>query len=91
MTEFLTAPLNTPMDEPRNGLEQIIEAAMADPAHWRAFEQLLPTVDLYIAPDGETLKAIEPGATGMRTLRPDEVIDVKGVTLDDGRTAAGAY
>lgn len=91
MTEFLTAPLNAPMDEPRNGLEQIIEAAMADPAHWRAFEQLLPTVDLYIAPDGETLKAIAPGASGMRTLRPDEVIDVKGVTLDDGRTAAGAY
>lgn len=91
MTEFLTAPLSTPMDEPRNGLEQVIEAAMADPSHWRAFEQLLPTTDLYIAPDGETLKTIEPGATGMRTLRPDQVIDVKGVTLDDGRTAAGAY
>lgn len=91
MNEFVTAPLNTPIDEPRNGLEQIIEAAMADPAHWRAFEQLLPTVDLYIAPDGETLKAATAGDSGMRTLRPDEVIDVKGVTLDDGRTAAGAY
>ena len=91
MTEFVTAPKNAPMDEPRNGLEQIIEAAMADPAHWRAFEQLLPTVDLYVAPDGETLKGIEPGATGMRTLRPDQVMDIKGVTLDDGRVAAAVF
>jgi hypothetical protein len=92
MTDFITAPLNAPMDAPRNGLEQIIEAAMADPKHWRAFEQMLPTVDLYIAPDGETLKAVEPGASGMRTLRPDqEIMDVKGVTLDDGRVAAGVF
>jgi len=91
MTDFLTAPQNTPLDAPRNGLEQIIEAALADPVHWRAFEQVLPTVDLFLAPDGQMLQGIEPGATGMRTLRPDEGMDVKGVTLDDGRVAAGVF
>lgn len=91
MTEFLTQPKTAPIDEARNGVEQIIEAAMADPSHWRAFEQVLPTTDLYIAPDGDTLKAVTPGETGMRTLRPDETIEVKGVTLDDGRTAASVF
>ncbi len=91
MSDLITAPLNTPLDAPRNGLEQVIEAAMADPAHWRAFEALLPTVDLFLAPDGEMLKGIEPGATGMRTMRTDQAIDVKGVTLDDGRVAAGVF
>lgn len=91
MTEFLTQPANAPLDDARNGLEQIIEAAMADPSHWRAFEQVLPTTDLFIAPDGETLKGVTPGESGMRTLRPDETIEVKGVKLDDGRTAASVF
>jgi hypothetical protein len=91
MTEFLSTPRISPVDDARNGLEQVIEAAMADPVHWRAFEQLLPTVDLYIAPSGETLKTVSQGGSGMGALRPDEAIDVMGVTLDDGRVAAGAY
>ncbi len=91
MTDFLTAPSPAPLDKPLNGLEQVIDAAFADPKHWRAFEDILPTVDLFLAPDGATLAGIQPGATGMRTLRPDEGMDVKGVTLDDGRVAAGVF
>jgi hypothetical protein len=91
MTDFLTAPSPAPLDAPLNGLEQVIDAAFADPVHWRAFEELLPTVDLFLAPDGKTLEGIQPGAIGMRTLRPEEGMDVKGVTLDDGRVAAGVF
>lgn len=91
MTDFLTAASPAPLDTALNGLEQVIEAAMADPVHWRAFEELLATADLFLAPDGATLAGIQPGATGMRTLRPDEGMDVKGVTLDDGRVAAGVF
>jgi hypothetical protein len=72
MTDFLTAPSPAPLDAPLNGLEQVIDAAMADPVHWRAFEDLMSAVDLFLAPDGETLAGIQPGATGMRTLRSDE-------------------
>lgn len=64
---------------------------MADPSHWRAFEQALASVDLYVAPDGATLSGIEPGASGMRTLRPDQTLDIKGVSLDDGRNAAAVF
>jgi hypothetical protein len=91
MTDFLTAASPAPLDAPLNGLEQVIDAARADPAHWRAFEELMATVDLFLAPDGATLAGIQPGATGMRTLRPEEGMDVKGVTLDDGRVAAGVF
>lgn len=91
MTDFLTVPSLTPLDAPLTGLEQVIEAAMADPVHWRAFEELISTVDLFVAPDGHTLAAIQPGETGMRVLRPEDTMEVKGVTLDDGRVAAGAF
>jgi hypothetical protein len=91
MTELLTVPSRNPLDAPLTGLEQVIEAAMADPAHWRAFEELLSTVDLFVAPDGHSLAAIKPGETGMRVLRPEDTMEVKGVTLDDGRVAAGAF
>lgn len=91
MTDFLTTPSLNPLDAPLTGLEQVIEAAMADPTHWRAFEELLSTVDLFVAPDGHSLAAIKPGETGMRVLRPEDTMEVKGVTLDDGRVAAGAF
>lgn len=91
MTDFLTAASPAPADAPLNGLEQVIDAAMGDPVHWRAFEELLVTADLFLAPDAATLVGIQPGATGMRTLRPDEGMEVKGVTLDDGRVAAGVF
>jgi len=91
MTDFLTTPSPAPLDAPLTGLEQVIEAAMADPVHWRAFEELLATTDLFIAPDGQSLAAIAPGESGMRVLRPEDTMEVKGVTLDDGRVAAGAF
>lgn len=88
---FLTAPAQQPMDAPLTGLEQVIEAALADPQHWAAFEALLPRVDLYISPDGATAKGLKAGEVGMRTLRPDEQLELRGVNLDDGRTAAAAF
>lgn len=91
MTDFLTSPSPAPLDTPLTGLEQVIEAAMADPVHWRAFEELLATTDLFVAPDGRTLAGIKPGDSGMRVLRPEDTLEVKGVTLDDGRVAAGAF
>jgi hypothetical protein len=93
--DYLTAPIVAPgdqtIDAPLTGLEQVIEAAMADPQHWAAFEALLPRVDLYISPEGETAKGLKAGEVGMKTLRPDEQLDLRGVRLDDGRTAAAAF
>ena len=88
---YLTAPSQQPLDAPLTGLEQVIEAALADPQHWAAFEALLPRVDLYISPDGETAKGLKPGEVGMRTLRPEERLELRGINLDDGRTAAAAF
>lgn len=88
---YLTAPMEQQPDAALTGLEQVIEAAMADPQHWRAFEALLPRVDLYISPEGETAKRIAAGGGGMKTLRPDEQMELRGITLDDGRTAAVAF
>lgn len=88
---YLTAPLAQVPDAPLTGLEQVIEAAMTDPQHWRAFEALLPRVDLYISPEGETAKRAKTAGGGMHTLRPDEQMELRGVTLDDGRTAAVAF
>lgn len=88
---FITAPLEQPLDEPMTGLEQVIEAAMADPTHWRAFEALLPRVDLYISPEGETARRAASSGEGMKTLRPDEQLELRGIQLDDGRTAAAAF
>lgn len=85
---YLTAPMEQPADAALTGLEQVIEAALADPQHWRAFEALLPRVDLYISPEGETAKR---ATAGMQTLRPDEQLELRGITLDDGRTAAAAF
>ncbi len=91
MADFLSIPSNEPLDAPLTLLEQVIEAAMADPSHWRAFEDLLPTVDLFVVPEGETLAGIAPGDAGMRTLRPDQTFDLRGMTLDDGTTAAVVF
>ena len=91
MTDFIAVPRNEPLDAPLTGLEQVIEAAMADKTHWRAFEALLPTVDLFVVPEGATLAAIQPGDTGMRTLRPDQTLDLRGVQLDDGTAAAAVF
>lgn len=88
---YLTAPMEQAPDGAMTGLEQVIEAAMADPAHWRAFEALLPRVDLYISPESETAKRAAAGGDGMRTLRPDEQLELRGIQLDDGRTAAAAF
>jgi hypothetical protein len=88
---LLTSPALQTLDAPLTGLEQVIEAALADPSHWPAFEALLPRVDLYISPEGETAKGLKPGEVGMKTLRPDEQLDLRGVRLDDGRTAAAAF
>lgn len=88
---YITTPLEQPLDEPMTGLEQVIEAALADPAHWRAFEALLPRVDFYISPEGETARRAVGGGEGMKTLRPDEQLELRGIQLDDGRTAAAAF
>lgn len=87
---YLTAPMEQVADQPLTGLEQVIEAALGDPQHWRAFEALLPRVDLYIAPAGETAKRAQAG-DGMRTLRPEDQLELRGIDLDDGRTAAAAF
>lgn len=91
MTDFLSIPKNEPLDAPLTLLEQVIEAAMVDPAHWRAFEELLPTVDLFVVPEGKTLAGIAPGDTGMRTLRPEDTLDLRGLTLDGGIVAAAVF
>lgn len=51
----------------------------------------MPTVDLLVVPEGETLASIRPGDTGMRTLRPDQTMDLRGIRLDDGTTAAAVF
>lgn len=88
---YLTAPMEQQPDAALTGLEQVIEAALTDPRHWRAFEALLPRVDLYISPEGETARRAAAAGEGMKTLRPDEQMELRGVTLDDGRTAAAAF
>lgn len=88
---YLTAPMELPADEPLNGLEQVMAAAMNDPQHWRGFEALLPRVDLYISPEGDTAKRAAAAGDRMSVLRPDEQLELRGVNLDDGRTAAVAF
>ncbi len=84
-------PLDAPTDAPLTALEQVIEAALADPVHWRAFEALLPTVDLIVVPEGEFLASIDFQQTGTRTLRPDQSMDLRGLILDDGTTVAAMF
>ncbi len=85
-----TAPVPN-ADPALNGLEQIIEAAMADPVHWRAFEAMLASVDLVVVPEGAFAASIDIGQPGTRTLRPDEQMDLRGVELDTGVTAAAVF
>jgi hypothetical protein len=75
-----------PLNQPLTGLEQVIEAALADPVHWRAFEALLPAGDLFVVPEGAAV-----AGTGMRTLRPDETLDLRGVVLADGVIAGAVF
>ena len=92
--KFITAPLTRRPDAALNGLEQVIEAAMEDPQHWRAFEALLPRVDLYISPEGEAAKEAIAAAGqggGMRVLRSEDHLELRGIVLEDGRTAAVVF
>lgn len=79
------------LTQPLNGLEQIIEAAMVDPVHWRAFEAMLASVDLVVVPEGAFAASLDVGTPGTRTLRPDQQMDLRGVTLDDGVVAAAVF
>lgn len=75
-----------PLNQPLTGLEQAIEAALQDPVHWRAFEALLPAGDLFVVPEGAAT-----AVQGMRTLRPDETLDLRGVVLADGVIAGAVF
>lgn len=99
MTDPTSTPSSTPpssgdtpgIDRPLNGLEQIIEAAMEDPVHWRAFEAMLASVDLVVVPEGAFAASVDLSQPGTRTLRSDQQMDLRGVTMDDGVIAAAVF
>lgn len=91
MTDATPTPAAPATDAPLNGLEQIIDAAMADPVHWRAFEAMLASVDLVVVPEGAFAAAIDLDQPGTRVLRPDQQMDLRGVQLEDGVTAAAVF